>query len=99
MFDNKTVLLQYPRAGNPADDRIVNVDRLRRYESPLLYETSEKPDARIPQQVLARRIHNGVEEFRIRWLAPMPVPDSWVPRGRVEPELLARFYRSGQNVQ
>ena len=94
VFDNKTVLLQYPRAGNPADDKIVNVDRLRRFEAPLLRVTSERPDAKIQQQVVARRIHNGVEQYKIRWLAPLPTPDTWIPRGRVEPELLARFYRA-----
>ena len=92
--NNKTATLLYPRSTDVRGTIVVNVDRLRRYQTPLLQSLSSCK--KIVQQVLSRKLQNGQELFKVRWLSLTPVEDSWVPAAQVPANLLDLFYRRSE---
>ena len=91
---NKTVEIIYPFEIDPRGRLLVNVDRLRRYIAPITDALlGDKRSTCFPMSLLSRKMQNGLEWFRVRYLSLEPKPDVWLPAEKVPAYLKDSFYR------
>ena len=92
VHSNRTVTILYPTASNAQNQMVVNFDRLRPYFSPLLLDQHQVQD-KVPQSILCHRLHNGVDQYKVKWLSSTPLLDSWVDASTLPPELINSFFQ------
>ena len=91
----KQVTLLIPRPENARFQQVVSVARLRPYTSPLQQLwLNHGTGWKFPHSVYERRLNNGHEEFRVRWLALKPTADSWVDASSLPEHVKQSFWRN-----